>query len=247
MNPRVNDAQAPLPSQLSATDESPYIIIKSPNCCKYNYAKAIHDFLNHKISEEEGDSDSSGDNAVKKCSLSNCCNYNSSEIKLVDKYQRPVNWGLARASHPIPSTCNLYYFEVKILNDGKTKEIEIGVLDGDMAGLDFTENFGYDWDGIGYRGNDGKLYVSTYGEKMETIYAYREYGETFGKDDVIGCGINVKTNCFFFTKNGDLIGLINFHKHNHKWKLFPAVRLHAKNAKVEANFGEDRFLFDVCK
>lgn len=246
LNPRVNEILAPLPSQLSTTDYSPYITIKSPNCCKYNFPKAIHDIVAHKISEEDSDSygedeeeedkNSTGNNDVKKCSISNCCKCNSSETKddLVDKEGRLINWGVARASHPIPSTCNLYYFEVKILNDGKTKEIEIGIATDE---LNYTKNVGYEENCIGYRGNNGKLYEQNYG---------RAYGATFGKDDVVGCGFNLQTNNVFFTKNGVIIGLINQGFNDNK-NWFPAVSLHSKKTKVEINFGEDRFLFDICK
>ena len=193
LNPGVNNIFAPLPSQLSTTDDSPYITIKSPVCSKLNFPKA--------------------------------------------KLDGRVNWGVAKASDPIPSTCNLYYFEVKILNDGKTKEIEIGIA---TDKLNYTKNVGYKENCIGYRGNDGKLY------EWNQQNAGREYGETFGKDDVIGCGVNSQTKNVFFTKNGMIIGLTNKpFDANKNW--FPAVSLHSKNAKVEINFGEDLFLFDICK
>ena len=233
----MDETSAPLPSQLSTTDDSPYITIKSPTCCKYNFPKAIHDIVSDKISNEEENNDSSGYNDVKKCFLSNCCNNDSSEAKdiLVDKDGNLVNWGVAKASHPIPSTCNLYYFEVKILNDGKTKEIEIGIA---LGFRDYTTNVGHH--GLGYRGNDGKLYKLSAGNPGE------EYGPTFGKDDVIGFGFNLQTKKLFFTKNGMIINLTNL-RFNDNQNLFPAVSLHSKNAKVEINFGEDLFLFDICK
>ena len=252
----MNETLAPLPSQLSTTDDSPYITIKSPTCCKYNFSKAIHDVVAHKISEEKSDSygedeedeedkHSTGNNDVMTCSLSNCCKCNSSETKdvLVDKEGRLINWGVARASHPIPSTCNLYYFEVKIVNDGKTKEIEIGIATDTLNYINIVE-----WNNgrrcIGYRGNDGKLYEWI--EYVGKEYDGKEYGPTFEIGDVIGCGVNLQTKGVFFTKNGMIIGLTNeYFEDNKTW--FPAVSLHAKNAKVELNFGEHVFMFDICK
>ena len=116
LNPRVNDKQAPLPSYLTVADYHSLITLKSPICCKYNYPRIIHDFTRSKITVNEENNDSSGNNNVKKLSLSNCCNCNSSDSidALVDEEGRLTNWGVARASHPIPSTCNLYYYEVKI-------------------------------------------------------------------------------------------------------------------------------------
>ena len=231
----MNDKQAPLPSYLTVDDYSCLLTLKSPICCKYNYPNAIHKFLTSKIIDNEETNDSSDDNKVKKRSLSNCCNCNSSDSidALVDEEGRLTNWGVASASHPIPSTCNLYYYEVKILNDGKTKEIEIGIAMKEWP----WENVGY-YHGIGYRGNDGKLYVNS--------DCGKEYGLAFGKNDVIGCGINLQTKDVFFTRNGMIIGLTNEHFDDTK-NWLPAVSLHAKNAKVEFNFGNEPFMFDICK
>ena len=125
------------------------------------------------------------------------------------------------------------------MNDGKTKEIEIGIT---TEKLNYTKNLGYD-NGIGYRGIDGKLY------EWSQRYQYvdgKEYGPTFGRNDVIGCGVNLQTKDVFFTKNGMMIGLTNEY-FDDRQTMFPAVSLHSKNAKVELNFGEHLFMFDICK
>ena len=145
-------------------------------------------------------------------------------------------WGLARASHPLPTFCRLFYYEVKILHDGKTKEIEIGITEKE----DYEFNVGMD--GIGYRGCNGMLYKSIARNGTS-------FGPTFAKADVIGCGVNLTTHQVFFTKNGEIIG---FTRHYFDTALgfsswFPAVSLKAKNAKVEINFGELPFLFEICK
>ena len=189
----MNDAKAPLPNQLSTTDESAFITFKSTLCCKYNYPKAI---------------------AVTS--------------------EKDLMWGLARASHALPSFCRLFYYEVKILHDGKTKEIEIGITDE----VDYQSNVGNN--GIGYRGCNGMLYDLN--SDKGTIF-----GPTFAKDDVIGCGMNLTTDQVFFTKNGKIIGLTNYFFNPESKSVFPAVSLKAKNAKVEINFGELPFLFEICK
>ncbi|RIB21502.1 hypothetical protein C2G38_2176412 [Gigaspora rosea] len=45
-------------------------------------------------------------------------------------------FGAIRANHPIPSQCNLFYFEVDIIDEGKNKGIGIGFCekeDGTMV------------------------------------------------------------------------------------------------------------------
>ena len=143
-------------------------------------------------------------------------------------------WGLARASHPLPTFCRLFYYEVKILHDGKTKEIEIGITEKE----DYESNVGYD--GIGYRGCNGMLYESF-------VRNGTSFGPTFAKADVIGCGVNLTTDQVFFTKNGEIIGLTNDYFNPECSSCFPAVSLKAKNAKVEINFGELPFIFEICK
>ena len=150
------------------------------------------------------------------------------------------------------------------MNDGITKEIEIGIATDEWTTLDvdigrnpfalpYNENIGDK--GIGYRGNDGKLYEwdecpSYYGKQN-----INDYGPTFGKDDVIGFGVNLQTKERFFTKNGIIIGftldafgrLQKYGSFDNSKKWFPAVSLRARNAEVEFNFGERVFVFNICK
>ena len=162
-----------------------------------------------------------------------CCKYNYPKAR-TGTSRKDLIWGLARASHPLPTFCRLFYYEVKILHDGKTKEIEIGITEKE----DYESNVGYD--GIGYRGCNGMLYESIASNG-------RVFGPTFAKADVIGCGVNLTTNQVFFTKNGEMIGLTNQYLSPGDLSWFPAVSLKAKNAKVEINFGELPFIFEICK
>ena len=152
-----------------------------------------------------------------------------------------LKWGLARASHPIPQTSELFYFEVKILNDGNTKEIEIGLTMSKNSNFVSSDDVNIGYDGYGYRGRNGNLYQ--FGRKRDGEI----FGETFQKDDVIGCGVNSIAQHVFFTKNGEIIGLANmgFRVQDQEW--FPAVSLKGKNAKVEFNFGANPFIFKICK
>ena len=204
------DTTQPLPRQLSTSDHSPFITIKSPVCCKFNYRKA--------------------------------------KDVLFDTDGYPISWGTARASHRIPFPCNFYYFEVKILDSGTANEIEIGISrDGLGRGLNVGAK------GKGYRSN-GKFY-----EETQETYSI-EFGPSFRKDDVLGCGV-LKRHCnsnedsenkgyydVFFTNNGKLVGLTN-EPADDTWTWFPTVSLHSRNSKLQMNFGDQPFIFDIgeCK
>ena len=58
---------------------------------------------------------------------------------------------------------------------------------------------GWEPDSWGYHSDDGKTYLcGSPGGKS--------YGDPYGAMDIIGCGINFRTNEAFFTKNGNFIG-----------------------------------------
>ena len=58
---------------------------------------------------------------------------------------------------------------------------------------------GWEPDSFAYHGDDGQIFNNTTSGK--------NYGPKFGTLDVIGCGINFRTNTTFFTKNGHLLGM----------------------------------------
>jgi hypothetical protein len=57
---------------------------------------------------------------------------------------------------------------------------------------------GWEPDSFAYHGDDGQIFNNTTSGK--------NYGPKFGTLDVIGCGINFRTNTAFFTKNGHILG-----------------------------------------
>jgi hypothetical protein len=57
---------------------------------------------------------------------------------------------------------------------------------------------GWEPDSFAYHGDDGQIFSNTTSGKA--------YGQKFSTLDVIGCGINFRTNTAFFTKNGQMIG-----------------------------------------
>lgn len=62
---------------------------------------------------------------------------------------------------------------------------------------------GWEPDSYAYHGDDGQVFSNTTSGK--------NYGPKFGTLDVIGCGINFRTNTAFFTKNGHMLGRHVYH------------------------------------
>ena len=118
LNPLVDDTSDPLPNQFHTLSDDTLITFKSTHCCKYNYPKARSILV---TSESDG---SDTDDEDGKC--------HSAMLSLKNAFlssHKNLKWGLARSSHPIPSICNLFYYEVEILNDGK---IDRGATDASL-------------------------------------------------------------------------------------------------------------------
>lgn len=115
---------------------------------------------------------------------------------------------------------------------------------------------GWEPESWAYHGDDGRCFTAQNVGKV--------FGPTFNKNDVIGCGVNFKSNSAFFTRNGILLG-----KHlacvgflsclsltagvgepfhdvvKGDRKLYPAISLKRLGEKVKTNFGQDPFLFNI--
>ena len=143
-----------------------------------------------------------------------------------------------RTTNPIPSSVNVFYYEIKIVNGGHTFSDNVK----DAIGIGFSAKNvpldrmpGWNSKSIGYHGDDGGLFY-------ESGYAFKKCGPTFTTGDVVGCGINQSENSCFFTKNGDYLGKIF---HELPSQLYPMVGFHSKNGLIETNFGQDCFAFDI--
>lgn len=51
----------------------------------------------------------------------------------------------------------------------------------------------------GYHGDDAAIYHGNYSRGTP-------FGDVYGKDDVIGCGVNFAQHVAFYTQNGEIIG-----------------------------------------
>lgn len=136
-----------------------------------------------------------------------------------------------RTPYPIPAACGLYYFEVKIISKGRDGYMGIG-----LTAQNFKSNRlpGWDKQSYGYHGDDGNSFCSSGNGQ--------NYGPTFTTNDIIGCGVNLVTNTCFYTKNGTFLGEAFKDLPS---KLYPTVGLQTPGEIVDANFGQQPFVFDI--
>ncbi|KAH3762458.1 Ran-binding protein 9 [Pelomyxa schiedti] len=129
----------------------------------------------------------------------------------------PLRWG------------GVIYYELTVVNAGLGGHIGVGI--GLSTAVNGYSQPGWTTSGYGYHGDDGnKFHAAGYGS---------EWGPTFTKNEVIGCGVDFKTNSIFYTKNGQMLG-ITFKVHQHHTPmnaLCVYVGLHSADEQVELNFG----------
>ncbi|KAH9409776.1 Ran-binding protein 10 [Tyrophagus putrescentiae] len=137
-----------------------------------------------------------------------------------------------RATHPIPSSCLLYYYEVRIVSKGRDGYMGIGLA---AQNVDMHRLPGWDKQSYGYHGDDGHSFNSS--------GTGQAYGPTFTTGDIIGCGFNLIENKCFYTKNGINLGIAFTDLAS--VPLFPTVGLQTPGEELEANFGLDQFVYDI--
>ena len=142
------------------------------------------------------------------------------------------NNGCVRANCPIPISIELYYFEIKVLSTGSKGHIYIGLT---TSGTDLSRAPGWDRGTYGYHGDDGKKFAA---QSLGT-----PYGPIFRQNDVIGCCVNFGNQSCFYTINGKSLGIA--FKNIPLNPLFPTVGVGSKNEKVEVNFGQSPFVYDI--
>ncbi|NXX83208.1 RBP10 protein, partial [Urocolius indicus] len=148
-----------------------------------------------------------------------------------------------RATHPIPAACGIYYFEVKIVSKGRDGYMGIGLS---AQGVNMNRLPGWDKHSYGYHGDDGHSFCSS--------GTGQPYGPTFTTGDVIGCCVNLINNTCFYTKNGHSLGDSispyqgftppSFFLPSQS-NLYPTVGLQTPGEIVDANFGQQPFVFDI--
>ena len=111
-----------------------------------------------------------------------------------------------RSDYPMPKEVGMYYFEVTVLSRGKEGLIGIG-FSGRKVNLNRLP--GWEAESWAYHGDDGFSFACTASGKA--------YGPKFAAQDVIGCGLNFRTQQAFFTKNGVHLGEDEGLRQYHSW------------------------------
>ncbi|XP_014244665.1 ATP-dependent RNA helicase Ddx1 [Cimex lectularius] len=111
-----------------------------------------------------------------------------------------------------------YYYEAKITDEGLCRVGWSTV----QAALDLgTDKFGFGYGGTGKKSNNRQ---------------FDNYGEPFGKNDIIGCMLDLDAGKISFSKNGEDFGLaFTIPQQLLRSPLYPTVCL--KNAEIAFNFG----------
>ena len=123
------------------------------------------------------------------------------------------------ASHSIPVSSKVYYFEIRIQSASKYDKVGIGFMSANPKAI--ISMPGLEIDSVGYHGDDGYFYN---GGRLKN-----SYGPKFNDNCIVGCGVDKRNNILFFTKNGQSLGatchlddlsLIELQLSN---QLFPAI------------------------
>jgi hypothetical protein len=138
-------------------------------------------------------------------------------------------------------TSNAAYFEVKVLTEGETGSIEIGLmtLDNetnepkDVEALPLRQFTFYGYSSVGCK------------VQLSDISETEEYGTIFGVNDIIGCGLTRRRELFFTLNSKHLGTAFQITKKEPQLDLYPAIKLSRIGWKIWANFGKELFLFNL--
>ncbi|KAF9545811.1 Ran-binding protein 10 [Mortierella hygrophila] len=138
------------------------------------------------------------------------------------------------ANHPINPKVGVFYFEITIDHFKGNSALSIGI-----ASKSLRKNFQVGWDlnSWGFHSDDGFLYFGNGKQNITYSYEYRE-------GDTVGCGVNFLDKAVFFTINGEMMG-IAFRFVKESIPLYPAIGLSQAGTEINANFGDQTFLFNI--
>lgn len=98
---------------------------------------------------------------------------------------------------------------------------------------------GWDLNSWGYHSDDGFLYFGNSQQNIAFEFGYSE-------GDTVGCGVNFLEKTVFFTLNGDMLG-VAFKFLKDTIPLYPAIGLSQAGTEINANFGDQTFLFNIVE
>ncbi|KAL3120905.1 hypothetical protein niasHT_004536 [Heterodera trifolii] len=143
-------------------------------------------------------------------------------------------WRTVFAKHSISHCANssgIFYFEISFVKLNDTGAF-IGFANKQKP---FLSVYGRP-DTYAYQ-SDGTFYINGFGLNRR---------RTFCAGDVIGCGVNLATRQIIFTKNGRRLDATNlFISPSDANQLFPFVSLYFEGDEIVANFGAEKFKFDL--
>ena len=196
-------------------------------------ARGAPSFMQRARAEEEGDD---AEEEPTQLNTSTCSLYLVvSTDKLTARYtgdgRHGNDVGAIQANRPAPCHRLLYYFEMTVKDRGQKGYTTIGFTDEHFKN---SRQPGWEANSYGYHGDDGNLY---HGQGRGETYA-----QGFTTGDTVGAGINYARQEIFFTRNGKVQPSIY---KDVKSPLYPTIGLHSPNEKVEVNFGQRKFMYDV--
>ncbi|SMR50717.1 unnamed protein product [Zymoseptoria tritici ST99CH_1E4] len=156
----------------------------------------------------------------------------ASEVRFSGVIKQSDEAASVRSDYPIPKEVGIYYFEVTILSRGKDGLIGIGFSTKKAM---LSRLPGWETESWAYHGDDGYVFAGNASGKA--------YGPGFASQDVVGCGVNFRTNSAFFTKNGNFLGTA-FHNIRQE-RLYPSVGMKKPGEHLRVNFGRTPFVFDI--
>eukprot|EP00053_Salpingoeca_punica_P008988 m.80271 g.80271 ORF g.80271 m.80271 type:complete len:425 (+) comp14838_c0_seq1:238-1512(+) len=158
-------------------------------------------------------------------------------VKYVGNGETDRDAASVRSIQPIHPLAAVYYFEVKIISKGREGYIGIGLCSSQAS---MGRLPGWEKNSYGYHGDDGHAFRCS--------GTGTAYGPTFTTGDTVGCCLNLLDRTCFYTKNGVKLDIafrnIALREDSHALSLHPCVGLRTPGEEVEANFGQQPFVFD---
>jgi len=131
------------------------------------------------------------------------------------------------------------YFEVSVLNNGVGKTVvTIGLAQEGYQAWD--KHPGWQDGTMGYHSDDGKIFLSgATGPFPDTKF------HTYQAFDTVGCGYQSELKTLYFTKNGVVIGYVEYLKPGTRWHY--ALGFKNMGVVITYNFGQYPFAYDIKK